>query len=211
MLAGHYAPALALKRRFPEVPLWQLFVAVQAVDIAFFMLALIGLEGANIEPEGIPRLVVTAGHYTHSLLMSAGYMLGAVALGYAFKRPRWGWALGLAIFSHWICDLLVHTPDLPLAFSHEPRYGFSLWLHPVWSCTLEMVLLIGAWFWARPSLPVPHRGRFDGLVVVMLVVQALSEFVVPTPPTIGQMAASAEALYLVLAMAAWRVEAARSF
>ena len=41
MLAGHYGPALAMKARFPRVPLWSLFVAVQAVDIAFFIFAML--------------------------------------------------------------------------------------------------------------------------------------------------------------------------
>ena len=43
MFAGHYAPAFALRARFPDVPLWGLFVAVQTVDVLLFTLVPLGL------------------------------------------------------------------------------------------------------------------------------------------------------------------------
>jgi len=35
--------------------------------------------------------------------------------------------VALAVFSHWLFDLIVHTPDLPLWSDASPKLGFGLW------------------------------------------------------------------------------------
>lgn len=82
---AHTRRTLRPRSVVPGVPLWQLVLAAQAVDIRFSVLAVAGLEGAAITPDEVPRQVVTAGHYTHSLLMSAVYLVACVNLGAAFK------------------------------------------------------------------------------------------------------------------------------
>ncbi len=118
MFVGHYAASLALKKFEKRASLGVLFLAVQFVDILFFPLVLLGIERMNIvenftqsthfELEYMP--------FTHSLLAS---MLWA---GAAYVLFRWvivkknsvALIVALAVFSHWLFDLVVHTPDLPL-------------------------------------------------------------------------------------------------
>ena len=41
-------------------------------------------------------------------------------------RTRAAWILAGAVLSHWFLDLLVHRPDLPLAFGESRKVGFGL-------------------------------------------------------------------------------------
>ena len=129
MFVGHYAPALALRARYPEAPLWALFLAVQAVDVAFFVLVPLGVEHMALDPSqpGFLALRLTYLPWSHSLALTLAYGV-LVALAFRARgHARLGVALALAVCSHWVCDLLVHTPDLPLA-PGAPSVGFGLWL-----------------------------------------------------------------------------------
>ena len=48
--------------------------------------------------------------------------------------------IGLAVFSHWILDFLVHRPDLPLLWD-GPMVGLGLWNYPLPEQVLELGLL----------------------------------------------------------------------
>lgn len=50
MFVGHYSAAFALKASQPRVPLWAMFLAVQAVDIAWALLVMAGIEKARVVP-----------------------------------------------------------------------------------------------------------------------------------------------------------------
>src|SRR5262245_7603827 len=117
MLLGHYAPAFALRPWSGRVPLWGLFLAVQAVDVGYFLLGAAGVEAARIDPHGIPRFQVAYGGYTHSLLMTAVYVAAAVIAGALLGRLREGAVIGVALASHWLLDLVVHVPDLQLTLA----------------------------------------------------------------------------------------------
>ena len=205
MLAGHYAPALAAKRIFPSAPLWTLLLAAQAVDIGFMVLGLFGIEGARLSNE-VPKLVVTAGVWTHSIPATVAWAIGCGALAGILRKDRKiGLAVGLVTASHFVTDLLVHTPDLPIGLTQEPALGLSLWLHPPWAWALECALLLGAMLWLAPTLKDKAKRRAWGLVVGLLALQTLSEFVIPTPPTFGELAASALALYGIVALGGVKV------
>lgn len=49
--------------------------------------------------------------------------------------------VSIAVFSHWILDLIVHTGDLPL-WLNEFKVGFGLYEHAFVSFLLEFILLI---------------------------------------------------------------------
>ena len=55
--------------------------------------------------------------YTHSLVAAVVWSGGAVLAYRLFKRSgnaaSASLVLALAVFSHWVLDLLVHAPDLP--------------------------------------------------------------------------------------------------
>jgi len=208
MLAGHYAPALLIRARTNAVPLWALCVAVQAVDILFFILAAGGLEGAALHPGHHPRFVVTAGSYTHSLLMTAVYAGAAVLIGRLMGKLAAGVAIGLAVASHWVTDFVVHAPDLPLGLAPDPRFGLSLWSYPTVAWALEVGLVVGCYLVLRRQLAGRARRLADGLCAGLCLLQTLSTFVVPMPPTVARVGYSAWAIYTVVAVWAWRVDRA---
>lgn len=119
MFVGHYGVSFATKSRDASIPLWVLFVAVQFLDVLWAPLVILGIEKVRIVPG------VTASNpldlyympYTHSLV-SALVWSGLAAAAYRLlarpTRGRTALLLGLAVFSHWIFDLVVHRPDLPL-------------------------------------------------------------------------------------------------
>ena len=60
------------------------------------------------------------------------------------------------VFSHWILDLIVHRPDLPILpgnFGNLPLLGFGLWQYPTVSAIVELTLVIGGiWFYYQAAM-----------------------------------------------------------
>src|SRR5215472_7570996 len=119
MFVGHYGVAFGAKPLTPLVPLWMYFIAVQWLDVVWSILVLLGIEKLHIVPgftEANPYDLYYM-PYTHGLP-------GALALSLAFgavvaaairqRRARTFLIVAAAAFSHWILDLIVHVPDLPL-------------------------------------------------------------------------------------------------
>ena len=82
--------------------------------------------------------------YTHSLLGSVCWAgVGFIAYKLIRRSPASSaLVVAAAIFSHWILDLIVHRPDLPL-YDNSHKLGLGLWNHPVLALMLEAGLLFG--------------------------------------------------------------------
>ena len=207
MFVGHYAASFYIKARKPEIPLWVLLLAVQLVDIIWAFLVLTGIEQLAMVP-GITRaspLDLVYVPYTHSLVAALGWSLLAGWLWYRV-RPPGGRAvaqpllLGVAVFSHWVGDFLVHRPDLPL-YDNSDKVGLGLWNFPAISFPLEVGLLGWAmWAWYRTG-GGKARGRNLALLwVVMVVSQVVTNFG-PLPQSPDRFVVLALVFYLVFALA----------
>ena len=212
MFVGHYGVSFAARSVNKRVPLWIWFVAVQWLDIIWSVLVLCGVERLRIVP-GFTQanaLDLYFMPYTHGLLGSIvlSFVLGAiVALFTSGNRPTTLVLVAGASFSHWLLDLIVHVPDLPL-FGNSAKVGFGLWRHVGLSFPLELILLAaGAWLYARtaPFSSVKGRYAFWGFVVSMVIVQALANFG-PPPASPEAMSVTALVAYAVLALLAASVE-----
>ena len=215
MFIGHYGPAFAAKAADKRLPLWLLFIAVQWLDVVWSGLVMLNVEKLRIVDgftEG-STLDLYYMPYTHGLVgalaLSAG--LGAVvALFFKSRRAAAGAVVAGAVFSHWLLDLAVHVPDLPL-LGDSFKVGFGLWRHVWISFPLEIVILVaGAALYARA---VPSRSatgdRFLGVfVAAMAGVQAYGTFG-PAPASGSAEAQMALAAYLALAGLAGLVDWAR--
>lgn len=193
MFAGHYAPAIVLHRRYPDVALWKLFVAVQAVDVLFWGLAATGVERMHVDPaaEGNLALGLDFMPWSHSLAAAIGW----AALVAGATRSRAGLVLAVAVASHWFFDLPVHLADLPLAAGDGLRVGFGLWAWPVAAWALE-VGVVGL-------AAVGAERRVVGLAALLVAVQTLQAFVIPLPKTVVGLAITCEVSYLAFAGIAW--------
>src|ERR1700744_6482171 len=167
MFIGHYGPAFAAKPIAKAVPLWLLFIAVQWLDVCWSTLVLMGVEKVRIVPgftEGSP-LDLYFMPYTHGLIgaLILSLVFGAIAL--LFVRDRRVAVLAVvagAVFSHWLLDLVVHVPDLPLlGDSDKVGFGLAPWM---WiSLPLELATMIGgAILYARF---VPSKTRFGDIAL----------------------------------------------
>jgi hypothetical protein len=172
MFIGHYGPAFAAKPLVRRIPLWMLFVAVQWLDVCWSALIMLGMEKVRIVPgftEASP-LDLYFMPYTHGL---AGALVLSVVFGIfalLFVRDRRFAAIAVvagAAFSHWLLDLVVHVPDLPL-LGNSLKVGFGLWRWIWISLPLELAVLIaGALVYARW---VPSKKRYGDAVLWLLVV-----------------------------------------
>ncbi|WP_017931731.1 hypothetical protein [Robiginitomaculum antarcticum] len=158
MFMGHYAPAVWDTKRghaVPLIPLWLGFLAVQFIDIIFASLAIFGVEGAGTMIGGVPIFDIP---YSHSLLSALILSIIGAAIFMAIVKPRSRKAFfvfALLIFSHWILDLVVHRPDLPLYPGGELMLGFGVWNYPLAAFVLEMGLLLLAFvFWMHVTVPI---------------------------------------------------------
>lgn len=130
MFLGHYGVAFAAKRAAPKVSLGTLVLSAQFADLLWPILLLVGVEHVRIEPglAAVSPLHFTDYPITHSLVGALGWsLLFALAYFFARRHPRGAWIVGAAVFSHWVLDLIVHRPDLPLAPGTLTRVGLGLW------------------------------------------------------------------------------------
>ena len=209
MFVGHYGVSFAAKRLDQSVPLWALFIAVQLLDVLWAPLVLLGIEKVWIVP-GITAsnpLDLYYMPYTHSLVAAVIWSAAALLLYRLLAGPgraeKAALVVGLAVFSHWVLDLLVHRPDLPL-YDDTAKIGLGLWNLPFVAFALEAALLFGGmWLYlilgTRPRLPMMLFG------LVMLAIQAYI-FFGPAPVSDRAIAMTALAAYAVFAAVVARLE-----
>jgi len=204
MFVGHYSVAFAAKKADASIPLWVLFLAVQWLDVMWAPLVLLGIEKVRIVPgfTATNPLDLYYMPYTHSLV-AAILWSAAVAGVYAAIRhanTRTSLLLGLAVFSHWILDFIVHVPDMPL-YDNSSKVGLGLWNAPILAFGLEAALLFGAiaMYLRAGYARGPAIITFG---VVMLGIQAYV-FFGPPPASPSAAAASALAAYGLFAVVIW--------
>jgi hypothetical protein len=210
MFVGHYGPSFAIRAVRPEVPLWVLFVAAQLVDVVWGLLVLAGIEKVRIVP-GITAaspLDLYYMPYTHSLVAALLWSFAAALVcRRVFRWPGWSVALwvGATVLSHWILDLLVHRPDLPL-YDNTAKVGFGLWNYVGVSLTLEALVLAGGlWLYLKKTIGLTPVGRLGPIVfVVLMLAMQVGMLFAPLPPSSAAVATSALVAYVAFAaVAAW--------
>jgi hypothetical protein len=91
---------------------------------------------------------------------------------------------GAGVFSHWVLDLIVHTPDLPLMGNASTKLGFGLWNNAPLTFILEAALLLGGlWLFLRATAPKSgsRLARF-GMVGCVVLLIALNVYNLFGPP-----------------------------
>ena len=212
MFVGHYGVGFAAKRVEPSIPLWLLFLAVQLLDVLWAPFVLLGIEKVRIVPgfTATNPLDLYYMPFTHGLVAA---ILWSCVGGLAYQilarpsRRQAGVVIGVAVFSHWVLDFIVHRPDLPL-YDNSAKVGLGLWNAPALAFGLETVLLFGGiWLCLRGS-----PGRSVATVafgILMLAIQAYV-FFGPPPPSGRAAASTALIAYSVFAGAVWWLQDRRA-
>ncbi len=211
MFIGHYSAAFAARALKPAIPLWALFVAVQLIDFAFMAFIMMNLEQVRIVP-GFTEASALDLYYmpfTHSLVAVIVWSLAAGVLYAALRnggnKLMAGLIIGAAVLSHWLLDLIVHVPDLPIVFG-EPKLGFGLWRSMLWSQLVEFgFLLIGFAIYLLNTRPKGRAGQVaPWVLLVFMVGLQVYNLTAPANPDASmiEMGAIGLAAFTVLALAA---------
>ena len=201
MFVGHYGVSFAAKKMEPELPLWLLFIAVQLLDVLWAPFVLLGIEKVRIVPgfTATNPLDLYYMPYTHGLVAALGWSVVA-ALAYRFlargASRRAATIIGIAVFSHWVLDFLVHGPDLPL-YDNTAKVGLGLWNLPALALGLEAASLFGG-MWLYLRLGPVRRTGFLVFGVIMLAIQVYV-FFGPPPASANAAAATAIVAYALFA------------
>lgn len=174
MFVGHFAASVAAKAARPALPFWVCVGAAQLLDIGWGALVIAGVEKLRVV-EGLPGSPLDLFYmpWSHSLPMA---LLWSVLAGWLAARAlgRAGWLIGAVVFSHWLADLLVHRPDLPLGL-FGPKVGLGLWNLPVAEMIVEIGLLglmVAIWVARRKQVRLKARpaiGWFGAMLVLALI------------------------------------------
>ena len=149
MFVGHYSVAFACRTERNKIPLWVLFVAVQFLDYIWATLVLLGIEKLRvIKGFTAGSMLDSYFHpYSHSLIMAVIWsVVAALVYRGVCDRHYSGSApliIGLAVFSHWILDLVAHPRDLAI-YDNRWKVGLGLWNYRDPEFALEIACLPAA-------------------------------------------------------------------
>ncbi|HEY0665552.1 MAG TPA: hypothetical protein VGD24_05770 [Gallionella sp.] len=213
MFLAHFGIGFGAKAAAPKISLGTLFLAAQFIDLLWPTLLLLGIERVNILADGTrhPPLDFTHYPYSHSLLAVIVWAALFAAAYYAIRRSRIGAVvLGLAVVSHWLLDLLVHYPDLPLYppvpnIGDSPVFGFALWSSPMVALALEFAIFaLGMWLYLRSTRALNATGNraLWALVALLVAINLGNAFGAP-PPSVAALAWVGQAQWVFVAWGYW--------
>lgn len=207
MFIGHYGLGFALKRAAPRASLGWLVAAVSLLDLLWPILVLAGVEVVRIDPGNtkLAPLDFVSYPYSHSLLLVCawGLLLGGLYLSRTHYRAG-AVAIGLGVVSHWVLDLLVHRPDLPL-YPGGPRVGLGLWNSPVAEIGIESAIFaigVGVYLATTRARNATGRWAFWSLVALLVIAHAVN-LAGPPPPSPAAIGAAGLLMWLFPLWAWW--------
>jgi hypothetical protein len=199
VFAGHVGAALAIGCSERRVSVGVFVLAALLLDVVLWSFVLIGWESVVIPP------TFTTTHqaefvfpFSHGLVASIAWSAFA-ALGVFAACSRLGASrlraailIFAAVFSHWLLDVLVHAPELPIAGAGSALVGLGLWQNMPLALAVEALVLVAGLLLFLPGAPL-SRARKVWLATLCLLVLAFTVVgmsVAPPPPSASAMASS---------------------
>ena len=216
MFVGHYSVAFAAKTERNKIPLWVLFIAVQFLDYIWATLVLLGIEKLRvIKGFTAGSMLDSYFHpYSHSLIAALVWSVIA-ALVYKSVCSRHGCLyrtsaaliIDLAVFSHWLLDLIAHPRDLAI-YDNTWKVGFGLWRYRDPEFALEIALLAGGivLYLTRNVMPAIRKVAVIAFGIALVVVQIGDTYVPRTPLTDKATAMGVWIFYTLFVVVAFIVE-----
>ena len=146
---NHAATAVLIKRRYPDLSLAPMLIAVQAMELLWVVLNYLGVERTTMEPtvRYVADIHLAYMPFSHSVATMLGVAAAAWLVACAAGRPRLGAVLGVGIASHLVLDLATHNGDIALApFVNAPELGTYLYARfPAAAFLLELGYGLFCW------------------------------------------------------------------
>jgi len=208
MFVGHFGVGLAAKKVDNMPSLGTMFFAAQFIDLLWPFFLILGIEKVKVESgiTAVTPLNFIFYPFTHSL---GAVIIWAVLFGliyFYFKRNlKSALLLGCLVISHWVLDLVVHRPDLPLFFGESLKVGLGLWYSITGTILFEgFIFLAGIYLYYSSSVAKNRTGEisFWALVIFLLVVYLVNIFG-PPPPEENAIGYVGLSQWLIIAWAYW--------
>ncbi|MCG6915260.1 hypothetical protein LJE86_15225 [bacterium BMS3Abin03] len=209
MFIGHFGVGFAAKKVVKKTSLGTLFLASQFVDLLWPILLILGIEKVEINPvnTGLTPLNFVYYPFSHSLLAAIVWAFIFGLIYYLIKKDL-GSAIwcGLLVPSHWILDLIVHRPDLPLWPGHgSPMFGLGLWSSIYGTIIIEVgIFLVGVYLYSKTTEPKNKTGSISLwiLVIFLLLVYFMNIFG-PPPNSIDAIGYVGLSQFILIAWGYW--------
>jgi hypothetical protein len=191
MFVGHLGVGLSLKKIDKRVNLGWIFFASLFPDFLLGILVLLGFE--NI-------IIPVNYHELHFLHFSFPYSHSLVAIliwtgiVYFLVKKYWPAVNGqktkaaiifsMAILLHFIADLIVHIPDIPLLTNNSTMLGLGLWNNMTIALIFEISLVIAGIIIYLTSTKGSGFGAKYGMIILMIVLSVfnvLGQSIAPAP------------------------------
>jgi len=207
MFIGHFGVGFAAKKPASKVSLGTLFMAAGWLDLIWPILLILNIENVQINPGDtkMTPLNFVEYPYSHSLV----YVLGwSILLGIIYyllrKNKKNALIIGLLVLSHWVLDLFVHRPDLPILVS-GPFVGLGLWNLPVIAVILEAgIYILGIAIYISKTKATDKIGVY-GLwsLIVFLALIHTANLTGPPPPDEKMIGYAGLSMWLLVLWAYW--------
>jgi hypothetical protein len=208
MFVGHYAVGLAAKKFAPRTSLGVLIAAPILLDLLWPIFLLVGWEQVSIEPNTNPflRLYFDSYPISHGLVAVIAWATLFASIYFGVARYLAGAiVIWIGVVSHWLLDLVVHRPDLPLYVGSSRLFGFALWNHRWITMAVELVIFaIGVALYLFSTRAKDKIGNFAfwAFVLVLLAFYGFAAFG-PPPKSVKQLAIAALFAWLFVPWAWW--------
>jgi membrane-bound metal-dependent hydrolase YbcI (DUF457 family) len=181
---------------------------VQFLDLLWPTLLLLNAERVDInyDPEQLTPLSFTYYPISHSLLMALIWALLFGIIYYLFRKNfKYALILFLCVFSHWLLDVLVHYPDLPLYPGDSPKLGLGLWSMPLLENAIEFLMfIIGVGIYLVATTAKNNAGKYvTWILILLLAVAYLANIFGPKPTDTKLVAWGAQLMWIFVALAFW--------
>jgi membrane-bound metal-dependent hydrolase YbcI (DUF457 family) len=199
MFAGQVGVGLAIGRAERRVNVGLFVAAALLLDMVLWLLVLLGWESVAIPSNfASTHQAEFVFPYSHSLAAALVWSVLAATGAWAVcarldpARVRVALLIAAAAFSHWVLDVLVHRPEMPLAGATSHRVGLGLWNNMPAALVVEAAIVMLGMFLFIPRSRLP-RGRSVAIAVssvVILVFTVVGSTLAPPPPSGLAMAGS---------------------
>jgi len=209
MFIGHLGIGLGLKTFDNKTNLAIFFAAVLFLDILLWLFVLTGIEEIFIPTDYLDLHYLHFNFpYSHGLVASLIWTTaGFTVVYFLFGRKKTSIVLAFGILSHFVLDLIVHPPQIPLIGQSSVLIGFGLWDNIYLALSLELViLLIGFTLYYKSTSGSSLTGKI-GMPVFLFFLTALlflGQLNSPKPEFPNQVAASSLiSIFIILLMVFW--------
>jgi hypothetical protein len=115
--------------------------------------------------------------------------------------------IGVAVFSHWLLDLIAHPRDLAI-YDNTWKVGFGLWNYRDPEFALEIAMLAGgiALYLVRNTMPTIRKGAVIVFGMLLIIVQIGDTYVPRTPLTDKATVVGVWVFYTLFVLIAFAVE-----